>query len=82
VIESRAYHADYQRLVGHYDRLRMERGCATNLDLQRIAIPAAEADWILKGRRVDRIVVERLEDALAFETHGHPVVHVAELADH
>jgi hypothetical protein len=82
VIEPRAYHADYRRLVGHYDRLRTERGCATNLDLQRIAIPAVEADWILKGRSVERIVVERMEDAAAFVTHGHPVVHVAELADH
>ncbi len=84
VIEPRAYHADYARLVKHYDRLRVERGCATNLDLQRIAIPAAgEADWILKGRRVERIVVERIEDAEAFAHHAAlPVVHVAELADH
>ena len=77
-----ALDGDYQRLVGHYDRLRTERGCATNLDLQRIAIPAAEADWILKGRSVERIVVERMEDAAAFGTQGRPVVHVAELADH
>ena len=41
VIEPRAYHADYQRLVRHYDRLRSASGCAFNLDLQRIAIPAA-----------------------------------------
>ena len=40
VIEPRAYHADYQRLVKYYDRLRAESGCAFNLDLQRIAIPA------------------------------------------
>ncbi len=40
VIEPRAYHADYQRLVKHYDRLRTDHGCAFNLDLQRIAIPA------------------------------------------
>jgi len=40
VIEPRAYHADYVRLVKHYDRLRRERGCEFNLDLQRIAIPA------------------------------------------
>lgn len=40
VIESRAYHADYERLVKYYDRLRAEQGCAMNLDLQRIAIPA------------------------------------------
>lgn len=84
VIEPRAYHADHARLVGHYDRLRRERGCATNLDLQRIAIPAAgEADWILKGHLVERIVVERMEDAAAFAHHrALPVVHVAELADH
>lgn len=40
VIEPRAYHSDYQRLVRHYDRLRAEHGCSFNLDLQRIAIPA------------------------------------------
>jgi len=39
VIEPRTYHADYQRLVKHYDRLRADKGCAFNLDLQRIAIP-------------------------------------------
>jgi ferredoxin len=84
VIEPRSYHGDYERLVKHYDRLRAERGCAFNLDLQRIAIPAAgQADWILKGRSVDRIVVERLEDGEAFGSRGGlPVVHVAELADH
>jgi len=40
VIEPRAYHSDYQRLVRHYDTLRSETGCTLNLDLQRIAIPA------------------------------------------
>lgn len=40
VIEPRAYHADYQRLVRHYDGLRVASGSAFNLDLQRIAIPA------------------------------------------
>ena len=40
VIEPRAYHADYERLVRHYDLLRIEVGCEMNLDLQRIAIPA------------------------------------------
>jgi NAD-dependent dihydropyrimidine dehydrogenase PreA subunit len=40
VIEPRAYHSDYQRLVKHYDRLRANHGCSFNLDLQRIAIPA------------------------------------------
>lgn len=41
VIESRAYHADYQRLVKYYDGLRRAKACAFNLDLQRIAIPAS-----------------------------------------
>ncbi|MBI5909271.1 MAG: (Fe-S)-binding protein [Betaproteobacteria bacterium] len=41
VIEPRAYHADYQRLVRHYDTLCSATGCIVNLDLQRIAIPAA-----------------------------------------
>ena len=40
VIEPRAYHSDYERLVKHYSVLRNERGCAFNLDLQRVAIPA------------------------------------------
>ncbi|MGP1678051.1 MAG: 4Fe-4S dicluster domain-containing protein [Burkholderiales bacterium] len=40
VIEPRAYHADYQRLVKYYDELRAASGCTFNLDLQRIAIPA------------------------------------------
>jgi ferredoxin len=41
VIEPRAYHTDYQRLVGYYDALRSSAGCALTLDLQRIAIPAS-----------------------------------------
>lgn len=39
VIEPRAFHADHARLVGHYDGLRQDSGCAMNLDLQRIAVP-------------------------------------------
>jgi hypothetical protein len=40
VIEPRAFHADYERMVGHYDRLQRETGCSLSLDLQRIAVPA------------------------------------------
>jgi ferredoxin len=39
VIESRAFHADYERMVAYYDRLQLETGCSLSLDLQRIAIP-------------------------------------------
>jgi ferredoxin len=40
VIEPRAFHADYERMVAYYDRLQLETGCSLSLDLQRIAIPA------------------------------------------
>lgn len=39
IIETQAYHADFDRLVTHYDRLRRSSGCELNLDLQRLAIP-------------------------------------------
>ena len=41
VIEARAYHADHERMAAYYNRLQLETGCLLNLDLQRIAIPAA-----------------------------------------
>ena len=39
VVEARALHADYERMVAYYDRLQLETGCGLSLDLQRIAIP-------------------------------------------
>ncbi len=97
VIEPRAYHLDRERLVKHYDRLREESGCAMNLDLLRMALPAtarslsqrlglqaiddsAHARWILEGRRINRIVVENLEDMKAFaQVTDIRVIHVADL---
>ena len=83
VIEPRAYHADYGRMVAFYDRLQLETGCSLSLDLQRIAVPAVadglpqrmglapgddtQAKWILQGRKPGRIVVESLADRAAFE---------------
>lgn len=84
VIEARAYHADHARLVAHYDALRKETGCAMNLDLQRIAIPAAdeaEARWMLQGRRPAQIVVENpAEREILRRVCEVPVLHLAELA--
>lgn len=40
VIEPRAFHGDYERMVAFYDRLQRDTGCSLSLDLQRIAIPA------------------------------------------
>ncbi len=39
IIESRAYHANYQHFVKYYDAIRQERGCMMSLDMQRLAIP-------------------------------------------
>ena len=84
MIESRSYNLDQERLVGRYDALRRVTGCHTNLDLQRIAVPAlgaeAQARWILEGRAIERIVVEDLADRAAFAFAGKPVLHVADLA--
>lgn len=85
VIEARAYHADHARLVGHYDTLRRESGCAMNLDLQRIAMPAVDegqARWLLRGRHPTRIVVENpAERELLRRVSGLPVLHLAELIE-
>lgn len=81
VIAAQAFNFDQARLIGTYDRLRAARGCEMNLDLQRIAMPAAgQARWILEGRKVERIVVEDLAERAEFAFAGKPVLHVAELS--
>jgi len=40
VIEPRAFHGDYERMVEYYNQLQMETGCSLSLDLQRVAMPA------------------------------------------
>lgn len=98
VIDSRAYHADYEQMVKHYHRLREERGVQLNLDLQRVAVPAhvrsqpqslgespqdnaAHVRWLLKGRRVNRVITEAVEDLVAIRQHSQlPVIHITELA--
>jgi NAD-dependent dihydropyrimidine dehydrogenase PreA subunit len=81
VIASQAFNLDQARLIGRYDIVRTATGCEMNLDLQRIAQPAAgQAAWILEGRRVERIVVEDLAERAAFAFAGKPVLHVAELS--
>jgi len=81
VIASQAFNQEQSRLIGRYDALRASSGCEMNLDLQRIAMPAAgQGPWILQGRRVERIVVEDLAERAAFAFAGKPVLHLAELA--
>lgn len=72
VIEPRAYHADYVRLVKYYDRLRKERGCEFNLDLQRIAIPAT-----VRGLQ-QRLGLAALDDGAQarWVLHGRNIVRI------
>lgn len=80
VIEPRAYHADYQRLVKYYDRLRAECGSAFNLDLQRIAIPVASRSL------PQRLGMEAQDDLhhARWVLHGRKVerIVVESMADH
>ena len=94
VIDSRTYHANFDRLVVMYDKLRNDTGCMMNLDLHRVATstgtsravcstvvdPVAQASWILQGRPAKRVIVERLEDIEPFkQATSVPVVFVAEV---
>ncbi len=95
LIEAQSFHFDHKQKITHYDQLRYQQGCQTNLDLQRNAIPTAagalntlrpaldsteQGNWILSGRNVQRIVVECAEDGLAMsQVTHHPVLHIADL---
>ena len=39
IIECRAYNADFERMVAHYNQLKQTSDCQLNLDLQRLAVP-------------------------------------------
>jgi len=69
VIEPRAFHADWERLVLHYDALRVESGCAMNLDLQRLAIPttANSLPALIGKNRVD------VHDQARWILEGHAI---------
>ncbi|MFC1549277.1 4Fe-4S dicluster domain-containing protein [Nitrospirota bacterium] len=94
VIDASTYNADYKRLVAFYDKIRRETGAMMNLDLHRVATPTgtslhlssgvvdpvSQAEWILRGRSPQRIIVECLEDAAPFRSVTNiPVVFVADL---
>ena len=94
VIETRGYHADFDRLAPFYDELRQQTGCEMNLDLQRAAMAtgasslqsrlglktASLAQWIIEDRKFDRIVVECSEDQEAFERITKvQVIHLSEI---
>ena len=64
-------------------RIAIPTGAAGLKDIRGKAAvdPEAQARWMLEGRKVDRIVVECVEDRTAFRKASRiPVVHVSELA--
>ena len=92
VIEPRAFHSDYARLIGHYDGLIKARNVKTNLDLQRFAVPTCassasqrvdpldQARWILEGRAFERVVVEDAADCAVFaRVTDRQVLHIGDL---
>jgi ferredoxin len=95
VINSRAYHADYSRLCGHYDNLVKATECKINLDLNRVAIPTLggvqremldsklQVEHLLEDRDINRIVVEDVQDVREISNWcNYPVMHVAEFINH
>jgi len=62
ILDARSFHSDYHKMLSLAHRVRNVSGCRLNLDLQRVAIPAAEIEWILEGLDPERIVVENPED--------------------
>lgn len=99
IIDGRAFHSDFARLIGYYDGMRRKVGMMMNFDLQRSASttgatcggcgdgnlgvnPEVQARWILEGRSVERVVVERVEDIAPFKAATNaPVVHLCQVAD-
>jgi heterodisulfide reductase subunit C len=91
VMDSRCYHADYTQLMPYYDVLQQQTGCQLSRDLHRLAIPSgshatngfdasAQVQWLLKGRDIDRIIVESVADYDLLATLSEQtVMHVAEL---
>jgi len=95
IIDAAPFHAHHADRVEHYDRLRHQRGCSINLDLNRMAIPtgigSVSADlnafdvpeqiaWLLQGRSVARIIVENANGIeILSGLTGKPVIHIADL---
>ena len=82
VLDARSFHAAYGRMLPIVDRVRRESGCWLNLDLQRVAIPAAETGWTLQGITPDRVIVENPADVASVrEQTDLDVVHLVDVAD-
>ena len=82
ILDARSFHSDYHRMLPLAHRIRIESGCRLNLDLQRVAIPAAEIEWILQGLDPERIIVENPEDISSLRSQcDQEVVHLVDIGD-
>ncbi len=95
VIDARPFHANYAERLAHYDALKKATGCQMNLDLNRMAIVTGissraaskgqfdvrkQIEWLIQGRRFDRIVVENPADKeMLAQVTGKPVISVADV---
>jgi len=98
IIDACTFHSNHAQRVGHYENLRQHTGCSINLDLNRMAIPtgigshgdslqsfdvAAQIEWLMQGRSIQRIVVENPADqGVLAEITGIPVLHISELIEY
>ncbi|MDX8410236.1 MAG: (Fe-S)-binding protein [Mariprofundales bacterium] len=94
LLDATGFNADQARLLPIMQRFAHQRGLVLNLDLQRLAMPlhgyirssnshaAAQErwQWLVKGKKIQRIIAERREDVpLAATISGLPAIWIADL---
>ncbi len=91
-MDTALFHNQYQELVAFYADVSRTTECKLNWNLQRTAMPLGEDnaffnrkkqfDWVLYNKKVERIVVERIEDWEWMCQHSPlPVVHLLDLLE-
>jgi len=80
ILDARSFHGAYQLMLPLVDHVSRVSGCRLNLDLQRVAIPAAEIEWIMQGLDPERIIMENPGDISNFrEQCNQEVVHLVDI---
>lgn len=80
ILDAQSFHSAYDRVLPLADNVSRVSGCRLNLDLQRVAIPAAEIEWILQGLNPERIIVENPADLAYIRAQcDQEVVHLVDI---
>jgi len=80
ILDARSFHVAYDRMLPLVIRVQRMSGCRLNLDLQRVAIPADEIEWILQGQDPERIIVENPADISSLRAQcDQEVVHLVDI---